>query len=137
MAVNDIRSDLATVYLDSQTIAADGDFTFEPIDTSDFGEGIMLAMVVSNYTDGTYALGALESDGVAAPTVVPAEKIIGVASVDSAGISAGDAVPTIGLFSTDKMITPSVNASAVTSGATVEVFAVLKGEYCPVNETDA
>jgi hypothetical protein len=135
MAVKDIASNLQhNVAVESQVIATDTTTAGAIFDTADFELGLMFAMTVSAYTDGTYTLLIEESDdsGMSGAVAVTGDKLIGALPALSAVDTEGDVMAKAGVISNLRYVRPSIVSTATTSGATMSVVATQKAETMPV-----
>lgn len=137
MAVRDLASKIDVKQVFNAAISADGTTTSTVIlDTKDFELGLCFAVGATAYTDGSYLLGAVESDdsGLAGSTAVPVTKLNGggtaFPSVTAAVASDGGFVK-FGIFSNARYVALTIVASGVTSGATLNGMAIQAGEYLP------
>ena len=100
------------------------------VDTAAIGNSVSFFSRVSARTDGTYVLSAEESDDNVTFTAVSSDKIVGSSSQSA---NTGTAVlGKIGVFATKRYVKAVVTSTVVTTGATVDVFAVGESEYQPV-----
>ena len=139
MAIRDMVSTLIVRLSSHTVITGNGTTNGADIDTAGYDLGVSFVMSAPVWTDGTYKLTFQEGDlsDLSDATNVPADKIIPIAGLDAVntGIAAtvgqtdeNDLMPRAGIHSTKRYVRAVVTATGVTSGATVEVVAVLGGE---------
>tara|TARA_R110000772_G_C13310322_1_gene440410 strand:- start:16524 stop:16949 length:426 start_codon:yes stop_codon:yes gene_type:complete len=141
MAVNDIRSNLSVrLALASVAISTNTTTTGSAIDTSGHELGLMFAVDVSAYTDGTYTL-SIETADDSGFSVNLEEIVTGDANflegADGVALTAVTAVGakclTVGAFGNRKFARIKIVSTAVTTGATVSARVVQAAEYSPVD----
>lgn len=135
MAEFDNRSDQVNRLLFNAAISTDTDTTTASFDNSDFGNGFFLATTVSAYTDGTYVVTLEDSPDDSVWTAIAADKLIGPAagiSLAAATSAANGEISTIGAFSNEKFVRATIASTSTTTGATLQVSVVARGEYPPV-----
>jgi len=134
MAVKDIRSNVKQTLALLATITTDTTTAGSILDTADFELGLMFAVQISAYTDGTYTLLIEESDdsGMSGAVAVTGDKLIGSLPAVSAVNAAGAALDTVGVISNLRYVRASLVSTATTSGATTQVIATEVAENMPV-----
>ena len=141
MAVRDIRSNLQPSAGNIAAVTGNGTTNGVSIDTSHFELGLMFAISVGNYTDGTYNVtleesdtGAFGGEETAITDSADANRLIGTLAgmAVSAAQSNGDVLPTVGLISNKQFVRMNVVATSVTTGADVLITVTQKGEEMPV-----
>jgi hypothetical protein len=142
MAVRDMISTMSARLSSHTAITSNGITNGTIMDTAEYDLGVSFVMSAPIRTDGTYKLTFMEGDdsGLTDGTVVPADKIITLANTaDDAvitGITAATTGPAnlikrAGVHSTKRYVRAVVNATAVTTGATISVTALLGAELIP------
>lgn len=132
MPIQDNRSDQQVSLLFNAVIATDTDTNTFSIDTADFDYGVMLGLSATAYTDGTYVLSLEDSPDNSVWTAVASNKTHGSPTVtELTDATAGDIISTIGVFSTEQFIRGVITSTSTSTGATLNVVAILKGEYNP------
>lgn len=141
MAVQDIRSRLAVrLALATVAISTDTTTTGSAIDTSAHELGLMFAVDVSAYTDGTYTLSIETADD--SGFSVNLEEINSgddnfLEGADGDALTAvtavGDKSLTIGAFGNRKYARIKIVSTATTSGATLSARVIQSAENCPVD----
>ena len=137
MATKDIRSDLLQLNSLYAVIASDTTTNGAIIDTAKYDNGLMFAVVIPAYTDGTYDLVLEEDDdiGFGTATVLPTDTLIGaLPSLSTANPQGSTPLHTVGVFGNKRYLRPSITSTSVTTGATVLVLMTLAGETAPVDE---
>lgn len=117
--------------LDPQTIATDTTTAGAIIDCADYDNGIYFALLVSNYTDGTYTLKIEDGDdsGLSDAADVPtAQLVYGALPALSAAVAEGGGASKEGVFSTKRYVRASVVSTSTTTGATVQVIGIVNPE---------
>lgn len=135
MAVKDIRSNVKqTSAFEPQVINTDTTTTGAIQDTADFELGLMFAVSVSAFTDGTYTLLIEESDdsGMSGAVTVSGDKLIGTLPAISAAVAEGAAFSTVGVISNLRFVRVSIVSSSTSTGATVQVISTEVAETMPV-----
>jgi hypothetical protein len=134
MAVKDIRSDLKQTLALLATIASNTTTAGAIIDTANFELGLMFAVQLSAWTDGTYTLLLEESDAddMTGAVAITGDKLIGDLPVLSAATVEGAVLPTVGVISNLRYVRASLVSAGVTTGATAQVIATEKGEELAV-----
>lgn len=120
--------------LEPQVINTDTTTTGAILDTADYDMGVTFALLVTGYTDGTYTLKIEDGDdsGLSdAADVDSAMLVYGSLPAASAGASEGDALSKEGVHSTKRYIRPSIVSTSTTTGATVQVIAIMGPEVLP------
>lgn len=130
MAVKDNVSALQFTKNDEISVSGNGTVEGNSIDTAHFEEGVCVFAYCTAYTDGTHNLSFTESDDNVTFTAVPAEKLIGSGSVGAASAE-GAALAKVGVFSNARYVKPAVVSTGVTTGATIDIFAVKSAELQP------
>ena len=142
MPSKDIRSDfLPVAALVAQVISTNTTTAGAIIDTADFDGGIIFVPTCGAYTDGTYNFLVEEGDAanlsdaaaVADAGLIGTEAGLAMAAADVAGAALGS----IGVISAKRYLRISVVSTATTFGATLAIFAMQKGEICPVEGLSA
>lgn len=121
--------------LEPQVIGSDTTTAGAIIDTADFDMGVFFSMLTTAYTDGTFTLKIEHGDdsGLSdAADVDSAMLVYGSLPANSAGASEGDVMAKEGVHSTKRYLRASIVSTSVTTGATVQVIAVMGGEVLPV-----
>ena len=111
------------------------------VDTADQERGVSFYLSASAYTDGTYKLILEEGNdsGLSDATVVPVEKLILVDGLDAVndGVTAVTAANgkyvKVGIFSNKRYVRPSVVSTVTTSGATLNLVALVSPEILAAN----
>lgn len=134
MPIADIRSDLDSRILLNAAISTDTTTVGAILDTANFDLGVMLSVLCTAYTDGTYTLLLEESDdsGMAGATTVTTEQLIGSLPALSALTANNVQAETVGFFSTKRYIRVSIVSTATTTGASILVHAASKAELVAV-----
>lgn len=120
--------------LEPQVIATDTTTAGAIIDTAEYDMGVTFAMLVTAYTDGDYTLKIEHGDDAAladAADVDAAMLVYGTLPTVSAGSTEGDAMDKEGIHSTKRYVRPSVVSASTTTGATVQVVAIMSPENLP------
>ena len=141
MAIRENISENNIIFSDIFVISGDGTSSGTIIDTSewDLGTGIYISAPI--YTDGTYTVTLVEGDdsGLADGQTVPDDKLAvvdGLNAIDP-GFSAvtvpGDKLFKVGVTSNKQYLRVDVNATAVTTGATVLTYILAKTENRPAD----
>ena len=124
--------------LESQIIGSNTTTTGAIIDTADFDMGLYFAMDVSAWTDGTFTLKIEDGDdsGLSdAADVATAQLVYGTLPALGASLAEGAVMPKEGVHSTKRYVRVSIVSTAVTTGATVAVYAVLGAEMLKQPQT--
>lgn len=134
MAVNDIRSNLKQTLAIAEALVANGTATGTILDTADFELGLMFELTVTSHTTGTFTLAIFESDAanMAGETAVTGDQLIGTLPVETAVVSVGDTLQTVGVISNKRYIRADVIGTD-TSVGTVRCIATQKAELMPVS----
>lgn len=137
MATRDMRSDIQVRLVFEAAITSDTTTDATAVDTADFDMGVTFAMMASDFTDGEYQLQFEDSPDNITFAPVAAEKIIGpndpvIALTDATAIDGTERLKTVGVFSTDRYVKAQIVSTGVTTGADIEVMAILGGEQNPV-----
>lgn len=111
------------------------------IDTADQDLGVSFFLGATAYTDGTYKLVLQEGDdsGLSDATTVPSEKLITVTGLDAVadGVTAvtadGDKLAKVGVFSTKRYVRAQIVSTATTTGATLNMVALVSPEVVAAN----
>lgn len=117
-----------------QEIASDTTTTGAIIDTADFDMGVTFAMLVYGYTDGTYTLKLEDGDNSAltdAAVLDSSQLVYGTLPAISAGAAEGAVMAKEGVHSTKRYVRASVVSTSVTTGAYVQIVAILGAEQLP------
>lgn len=125
--------------LEPQVIATDTTTAGAIIDTANYDMGITFALLTTAYTDGTYTLKIEHGDdsGLSdAADVDSAMLVYGTLPADSAGSTEGDAMAREGVHSTKRYIRASIVSTSTTTGATVQVIAIVGPEVLPAPQDD-
>lgn len=120
--------------LEPQVIGSDTTTTGGIIDTAAFDMGVTFAVLVTAYTDGTFTLKIEDGDNSSltdAADVSTSQLVYGTLPAVSAGAAEGDIMAKEGVHSTKRYIRPSIVSTSVTTGATVQVVAILGAEVLP------
>lgn len=120
--------------LEPQVIATDTTTTGAIIDTADYDMGVTFAVLVTAYTDGTYTLKIEDGDdsGLSdAADVATTQLVYGSLPAVSAGSTEGDAMAKEGVHSAKRYIRASIVSTSTTTGATVQVVAIVGPEVLP------
>lgn len=138
MSSFDIRSNLEVRNHIFAIVAADGVTTASAsLDNADAADGVMFAMYLPVYGDGSYSMVIEESDQPATDftAITDANMIIGASPVVVAAASAaGDVAATVGVISNKRYLRAVVTASGLgAAGATVVVQATQMPEILPVS----
>ena len=130
----DIKSDLLVLLAMIETITTDTTTSGDIIDTANFELGIMFAMAVANFTDGSYELQIFESDddGMSGATVVSGDQLIGDLPTLVAATAGGAAQSTVGVISHLRYLQARIVSTITTVGADVVISATQKGETLPI-----
>jgi hypothetical protein len=136
MPVNDIRSDLKQTLTQLAAITTNTTTAGSILDTAKFEKGLMLSVMASAYTDGTYNFTIEEGDNAALSdtSAVTSAQIIGTLAgltLTAATAEEGE-LNTIGLFSVKRYIRISCVSTSASTGATIFVIATEKCEEKPV-----
>lgn len=136
MAVHDIRSDLQHSVGDIAIISTNTTTNGAIIDTADFENGLMFAVLISLFTDGVYDFTIEEGDdsGLSDAAAVSIDKLIGTLAalqLTAANVE-GDVLKTIGLFSNKRFVRINTVSTGVTTGATIVTIVTERGEDMPV-----
>ncbi len=132
MPTRDNKSDQRVSLLFNAAISTDTATNTFSVDTADFDCGVMLGLASTVYVDGTYVLSLEDSPDNSVWTAVAADKVNGSVSVAViTDATAGDVIETLGMFSTERYIRGVITSTATTTGATLNVMAIMKGEYNP------
>ena len=147
MTIKDIKSELVVNLALLAAISGNGTTTAATtLDVADFDLGIMLAMQVSNFTDGSYELQVFESETGAfagEENQIAAEADIGVNDI-TGGVFLGEAptltaasaefadLSTVGIIGNKRFLQIRIVATGVSAGADVTIIATLAKEISPV-----
>lgn len=134
MPTQDIRSNLDSRIVARAVIATDADTNGQILDTAHFDLGVMLTMLCTAFSAGTFTLSLLESDdpAMAGATVVPAEKLIGALPALTALTAVNTPAETVGFFSTKRYIQPVITSAGGANG-TIIITATQKAETMPTS----
>lgn len=141
MAIKDIRSNLEVrLALADTNISSNTTTTGSSIDTSQFELGLMFAVDVRAYTDGTYTFSIETADDTGFSVNLNEIKtgddnfLEGSAGVAlSAVTAAGAKVLTIGAFGNQKFARIKIVSTVVTTGADLSVRVMQAAENSPVD----
>lgn len=117
--------------LEPQVIGSDTTTTGAIIDTADFDLGVSFAVLATAYTDGTFTLKIEDGDDAAladAADVDSSMLVYGTLPAVSAGASEGDVMAKEGVHSAKRYVRASIVSTSVTTGATLQVIAILGAE---------
>lgn len=120
--------------LEPQVIGSDTTTTGGIIDTAHYDMGVTFAVLVTAYTDGTFTLKIEDGDNSGlsdAADVSTSQLVYGALPAISAGASEGDIMAKEGVHSTKRYIRASIVSTSVTTGATVQVVAIIGAEVLP------
>lgn len=134
MAVKDIRSNLKQSVALTAIIATNTTTNGAVIDTADFELGLMYALDITAFTDGTYTL-LLEEDDLLAfssPSTISGDQLIGTLPVASAATTQGSDLGTVGVISNKQFVRASIVSAGTSTGATANVIVTQKAENMPV-----
>ena len=142
MAIKDIRSSLEVrLALVDTNITSNTTTTGSSIDTSQFELGLMFAVDVRAYTDGTYTFSIETADDTGFTAnlteiksgddnfLVAADGVVALSAVTAAGAKA----LTIGAFGNRKFARIKIVSTAVTTGADLSVRVLQAAENSPVD----
>lgn len=129
MSDKDIASDLVSIQVHNATVAANGVTVGSSVDNADFDLGLMFT-ASAVWTDGTFVLGAEDSDDDITFAALAADKYIGAATITT-NVGIGTVQPKFGVFSNRRYVRPTITASGVTAGAVIAITATQKTEYAP------
>lgn len=135
MAVKDIRSNVKQILALLATISTDTTTNGAIIDTADFELGLMFAVQISDYTDGTYTLLIEESDdsGMSGAVAVTGDKLIGSLPVLSAATAQGGTLGTVGVISNLRFVRASLVSASTSTGAVAQVISTEVAENMPTS----
>lgn len=141
MAINDIRSNLkVNLALASVAISSDTTTTGVSIDTSQFELGLMFAVDISAYTDGTFTLSIETADDTGFSVNLTEIKtgddnfLEGADGVALTAVTAvGDKVLTVGAFGNRKFARIKIVSTGTSSGATLSARVIQAAENSPVD----
>ena len=134
MSVRDIASDMIPQEIFAAIISSDTTTNGFTIDTANFDGGIMLFLLMTEYTDGDYQIVLQDSPDDSVWTNIPTNKLIlpdGAITL-SAIAAAGDEIKRLGAFSTERYVRMTVVSTSTTTGAEMVGFCVKKSEERPL-----
>ena len=136
MAINDISNNLKQTQAILPTVFDNtGSVVGAILDTAEFELGLMFAVHVSSYVNGTYTLLLEESDdsGMSGSAVITGDKLIGALPAEAAAIASGGSLPTVGVISNLRYVRATIVTTSYVSGTTiVGVTCTQKAEVMPV-----
>ena len=136
MSVKDIRSDLKQNVALTAAVTGNGTTNGAAIDTAEFELGLMFAVAVNNFTDGSYAFVLEESvdSAFTVPIAIVGDKLIGTLAglTATAASASGAKLNTIGVISNLQFVRINVVATGVTTGADILSVVTQKAENMPV-----
>lgn len=112
--INDVSSQTTTRIVYSGAISTNDEIVLLPIDTSDL-LSIGFYIAAAFYADGNYSLSFDDSEDGLEWAPLPADKLIGSASVSGEG-SFNSPLTKVGIFSSKKYLRPKIVPSGVTDG---------------------
>jgi len=121
--------------LTSQAISTDTTTTGAIIDTADYDNGVYFAIGCSAWTDGAYALKIEDGDNAALSdaAVIPDAQLVYPAMPSlGAAIAEGSPFEKQGIFGNKRYVRASIVSTGTSSGATLQVVAVVNPELVPV-----
>lgn len=132
MSIFDNRSDQVVKLVHAAAITTDTTTNSDGVDTADFEGGIMFALTINAYTDGTYVMTLQDSPDDSVWTALDSDKVIGPAvSLAAATSASGGLASTLGAFSHERYVRASIVSTSTTSGATPSIVSIASGEYLP------
>jgi len=135
MAVKDIRSNVKQTVALTAIISSDTTTNGAVLDTADFELGLMFALDITAFTDGSYTLLLEEDDviGFGSSSVISGDQLIGSLPVVAAASVEGADLLTVGVISNKKFVRASIVSTGTTSGATANVIATQVAENMPTS----
>ena len=139
MAVHDIESVLQPRVALAATISSNTNTDGSIIDTANFEGGLLFTLDVTAFTDGAYELQLFESSAsdmtgatqITSPNILPTTNTTNSISA-SAAVAAGSILGKIGAYGNLRYVRPRIVSTGVSTGATVRVDVIQKGELTPV-----
>ena len=140
MAIHDIESPLQPTVALAAAISSNTNTDGAILDTANFEMGLVFYLDVIARTDGAYELQIFESDDssmagatqIIAPKLLPTTLSTNSITAPTAAVSQGTILSKIGVYANRRYVRPRIVSTTVTTGATIRVIAVQKGEQTPV-----
>lgn len=138
MVMKDMRSNARVRLLNVRNVTNNNTVFGTVFDTSEYELGLMIAVLVRDYTNGTFNFTIDEADNLAFNNPVSilegSEKLMGtLAELElTTGNPDGIPIPTIGLVSTLRYVRVNIVPTNVGVGGIVAIIAIQTGEYKPV-----
>lgn len=140
MAIHDIESPLQPLVALAAAISSNTNTDGAIIDTANFEMGLVFYLDVISRTDGAYELQIFESDAsnmagatqIVAPKLLPTTLSGNSITAPTAAVTQGSILQKLGVYANKRYVRARIVSTAVTTGATLRVLAVQKGELTPV-----